>query len=152
MGEVGEFFLRCFGAFDFDGIEPVLPERDVQRRADAAGRLARGAPASRSARRTRRGDTFALLPAESACCSPATSSSTAAHPIAWAGPVSNWIAACERILGNGRGRDRARPRPARRQGGVRELKAYFEYLYEQARVAATREGMTPLQAARVDLC
>jgi glyoxylase-like metal-dependent hydrolase (beta-lactamase superfamily II) len=25
MGEVGEFFLRCFGAFDFDGIEMVLP-------------------------------------------------------------------------------------------------------------------------------
>src|ERR1700692_4691674 len=23
MGELGEFFLRCFGAFDFDGIEMV---------------------------------------------------------------------------------------------------------------------------------
>src|ERR1700738_3158716 len=25
MGELGEFFLRCFGAFDFEGIEMVLP-------------------------------------------------------------------------------------------------------------------------------
>jgi len=30
---------------------------------------------------------------------------------------------------------------------VRELKAYFEYLYEQAR-ARHAQGMTPLQAAR----
>src|SRR2546423_4285319 len=26
MGQLGEFFLRCFGAFDFDGIEMVLPD------------------------------------------------------------------------------------------------------------------------------
>src|SRR5436305_947500 len=26
MGQLGEFFLRCFGRFDFDGIEPALPE------------------------------------------------------------------------------------------------------------------------------
>src|ERR1700732_3830295 len=25
MGALGEFFLRCFGAFEFDGIELVLP-------------------------------------------------------------------------------------------------------------------------------
>jgi cyclase len=70
-----------------------------------------------------------------------------AHPIAWAGPVSNWIAACERILamdievivpGHG---------PLADKGAVVELKAYFEYLYEQAR-ARHAEGMTPLQAAR----
>jgi len=27
MGVLGEFFLRCFGAFEFDGIEPVLPKQ-----------------------------------------------------------------------------------------------------------------------------
>jgi len=27
MGELGDFFLRCFGAFDFDGIELALPMR-----------------------------------------------------------------------------------------------------------------------------
>src|SRR5204863_2619314 len=25
MGELGDFFLQCFGAFDFEGIELVLP-------------------------------------------------------------------------------------------------------------------------------
>ena len=70
-----------------------------------------------------------------------------AHPIAWAGPVSNWIAACDRILamdvetivpGHG---------PLAGPDAVRELKAYFEYLYEQAR-ACHAEGMTTLEAAR----
>ncbi len=69
------------------------------------------------------------------------------HPIAWAGPVSNWIAACDRILamdlevivpGHG---------PLAGAEDVRELKAYFEYLYAQARERRA-EGMTPLQAAR----
>ena len=27
MGEVGEFFLRCFDAFSFDGIEMVFPDQ-----------------------------------------------------------------------------------------------------------------------------
>jgi glyoxylase-like metal-dependent hydrolase (beta-lactamase superfamily II) len=70
-----------------------------------------------------------------------------AHPIAWAGPVSNWIAACERILaldpqaivpGHG---------PLSTVEQVRELRDYFSYLYEQAR-ERHGEGMTPLQAAR----
>jgi glyoxylase-like metal-dependent hydrolase (beta-lactamase superfamily II) len=70
-----------------------------------------------------------------------------AHPIVWAGPVSNWIAACERILaldvevivpGHG---------PPSGPAAVRELQAYFEYLYQQAR-ACHAEGMTALQAAR----
>jgi len=46
MGELGEFFLRCFGAFDFDGIQLALPhetfsgERSLavgRPHADAAG-------------------------------------------------------------------------------------------------------------------
>jgi glyoxylase-like metal-dependent hydrolase (beta-lactamase superfamily II) len=61
--------------------------------------------------------------------------------------VSNWIAACDRILamdletivpGHG---------PLAGPAEVRELKAYFEYLYDEAK-ARHREGMTPLQAAR----
>jgi glyoxylase-like metal-dependent hydrolase (beta-lactamase superfamily II) len=70
-----------------------------------------------------------------------------AHPIAWAGPVSNWIGACERILGMdvetivpGHG-------PLADPAAVRELKAYFEYLYAEARRCRAEE-MTPLQAAR----
>ena len=44
-----------------------------------------------------RGDTLALLPDERVLFS-GDILFNGAHPIAWAGPVSNWIAACERIL------------------------------------------------------
>jgi cyclase len=61
--------------------------------------------------------------------------------------VSNWIAACERIIaldpqvivpGHG---------PPSETSAVRELKAYFEYLYGEAR-RFHEQRMTPLQAAR----
>jgi glyoxylase-like metal-dependent hydrolase (beta-lactamase superfamily II) len=69
------------------------------------------------------------------------------HPMVWAGPVSNWIAVCERILamdlevivpGHG---------PLASPAAVRELKAYFEYLYDEARERHAA-GMSALQAAR----
>jgi cyclase len=70
-----------------------------------------------------------------------------AHPIAWAGPVSNWIDACDRILGldvdvivPGHG-------PLADTDAVRELRAYFEYLYDEARTCHA-QGMTAMQAAR----
>jgi cyclase len=44
-----------------------------------------------------RGDTLVHAPAERVLFSGDILFS-GAHPIAWAGPVSNWIAACDRIL------------------------------------------------------
>src|SRR6202011_959151 len=92
------------------------------------------------------GDTMALLPAERVLFS-GDILFNCAHPIAWAGPVSNWIAACERILamdvevivpGHG---------PLAGPDAMRELKAYFEYLYEQTRERHAA-GMAALDAAR----
>jgi glyoxylase-like metal-dependent hydrolase (beta-lactamase superfamily II) len=93
-----------------------------------------------------RGDTLVHAPAERVLFSGDILFSQA-HPIAWAGPVSNWIAACERILamdvevivpGHG---------PLATPDAVRELKSYFEYLYGHARERHAA-GMTALQAAR----
>jgi cyclase len=145
MGELGEFFLRCFGAFDFDGIELVLPQQTfsgehAMRVGDRELVLIEVGPAHT------RGDTLVHAPAEGVLFS-GDILFAGAHPIAWAGPVSNWIAACERILaldpevivpGHG---------PPSKTDAVRECKAYFEYLYEQARLRHD-EGMTALQAAR----
>jgi cyclase len=145
MGEVGAFFLECFGAFDFKGIELTLPAQTFSgelsvRVGGRELRLIEVGPAHT------RGDTLVHAPAERVLFSGDILFSQA-HPIAWAGPVSNWIAACERILamevevivpGHG---------PLAGAPAVRELKAYFEYLYEQAR-ARHAQGMTPLQAAR----
>ena len=145
MGELGEFFLRCFGAFDFQGIELVLPKETFNGRlaVRVGGReleLIEVGPAHT------RGDTLVHVPDARVLFSGDILFS-GAHPIAWAGPVSNWIAACERILamdlevivpGHG---------PPSGTHEVREEKAYFEYLYEQARTRHA-EGMTALQAAR----
>ncbi|HEX3511819.1 MAG TPA: MBL fold metallo-hydrolase [Solirubrobacteraceae bacterium] len=145
LGDVGAFFARCFGSFEFAGIEMVLPDEtfsgELTLRVGAREvRLIEVGPAHT------RGDTIALLPAERVLYS-GDILFHGGHPIAWAGPVSNWIAACDRILamdlevivpGHG---------PLADQGAVAELKAYFEYLYEQGRTLHAR-GMTPLQAAR----
>jgi cyclase len=144
MGELGEFFLRCFGAFEFDGIELTLPQQtfdgELTLRVGARElQLIEVGPAHT------RGDTLVHLAAERVLFTGDVLFS-GSHPIAWAGPVSNWIEACELILaldpavivpGHG---------PRSETSDVAELKAYFEYLYEQAR-AHHQAGRTPLQAA-----
>jgi cyclase len=145
MGELGAFFLECFGAFDFSGIELLLPEETFsgEMTIDVGDReleLIEVGPAHT------RGDTLVFDRTRRVLFSGDILFS-GAHPIAWAGPVSNWIAACERILamdvdvivpGHG---------PLAGPTDVRELKAYFEYLYAQARFRHA-DGMTALQAAR----
>jgi glyoxylase-like metal-dependent hydrolase (beta-lactamase superfamily II) len=145
MGALGEFFLRCFGAFEFDGIELVLPHERFSgelslRVGSREVRLIEVGPAHT------RGDTLALLPDERVLYS-GDILFNEAHPIAWAGPVSNWIAACDRILamdlevivpGHG---------PLADQTAVRELGSYLSYLYEHARTCCV-EGMSSLEAAR----
>ena len=145
MGELGAFFLDCFGAFDFRGIELTLPQQTFSGEltvavGDRELELIEVGPAHT------RGDTLVHAPRERVLFSGDILFS-GAHPITWAGPVSNWIAACERILamdpelivpGHG---------PLAGADAVRELKAYFEYLYEQAR-RCRAEGMTALEAAR----
>jgi glyoxylase-like metal-dependent hydrolase (beta-lactamase superfamily II) len=145
MGELGAFFLRCFGAFDFAGIDAVLPGETFSgelslRVGGREVRLIEVGPAHT------RGDTLAFLPAQRVLYS-GDILFNGAHPIAWAGPVSNWIAACERILsmdvevivpGHG---------PLADKSSVAEVRDYFEYLQERAGDLHAA-GMTPLQAAR----
>ena len=68
------------------------------------------------------------------------------HPVMWAGPVGNWIRACERILeldvetivpGHG---------PITDKQGVARLKGYWEYLLGEVRQRYAA-GLTPLEAA-----
>jgi cyclase len=145
MGTLGEFFLRCFGDFQFDGIELTPPQETFSGElelhvGERVVRLLEVGPAHTQ------GDTMAWLPAERVLFT-GDILFNGAHPIAWAGPVSNWIAACERIeqlapvtIVPGHG-------PPAALDDVREERAYFEYLYEQAR-SAREDGLTPLQAAR----
>jgi glyoxylase-like metal-dependent hydrolase (beta-lactamase superfamily II) len=145
MGELGAFFMNCFGSFDFTGIELALPSETFsgELTLQLGGReleLIEVGPAHT------RGDTLIHDPRERVLFSGDILFS-GMHPLTWAGPVSRWIAACERILaldpavivpGHG---------PLATPAEVRELKAYFEYLYEQTR-SRYAEGMSALQAAR----
>jgi cyclase len=69
------------------------------------------------------------------------------HPVLWAGPIGNWINACDYILslevdvivpGHG---------PIAEKPAVRELKAYFEYIAAEAR-AHFEAGLPYEEAAR----
>ena len=145
MGRLGEFFLRCFGSFEFDGIELELPTETFDGRAsvtvgDLEAELLEVGPAHT------RGDTLVHVPSRRVLFSGDILFSEA-HPIAWAGPVSNWISACELILaldpavivpGHG---------PLADVSAVSELKAYFEYLYARSR-ECREGGMSAVEAAR----
>jgi len=145
MGELGRFFLDCFGAFDFRGIELKLPEETFSgelalRVGDLELKLIEVGPAHT------RGDTLVFVPERRVLFS-GDILFNGAHPIVWAGPASNWIAACDRIIamdpevivpGHG---------PLAGLDAVRELKAYFEYLYAESRTRHER-GMSALEAAR----
>jgi cyclase len=149
MGEAGAFVSRIFAPFDFEGIPLTLPtatfEGELELRVGARTvRLIEVGPAHTA------GDVVAYLPADGVVFT-GDILFHGGHPIVWAGPVSNWIAACDRILalqpsvvvpGHG---------PLATTAAVSDLKGYFELLTREAR-PRFEAGMAPLDAARdIDL-
>jgi cyclase len=145
LGRLGEYVARIFGPFEFRGITLTPPgETFAGELALRVGgkevRLIEAGPAHT------RGDTLVHVPGDRVLYT-GDILFHGGHPIAWAGPVSNLVAACERILamdvdvivpGHG---------PLADKAAVRELRDYFAYLESEAR-ARHAAGMTPLQAAR----
>lgn len=96
-GDVGELFRSFFGEFAFDGIELRLPDRTFDGRIelDVAGRLVElieVGPAHTS------GDTLAYVPDAHAIYT-GDILFIGGTPIVWAGPLGNWVAACDLMLG-----------------------------------------------------
>jgi cyclase len=96
-GEVGDLFRSFFGAFQFDGIELRLPTRTFDGRLDidVGGRLVElveVGPAHTA------GDVIAYVP-DARTVYTGDILFIGGTPIVWAGPLSNWIAACDFILG-----------------------------------------------------
>jgi glyoxylase-like metal-dependent hydrolase (beta-lactamase superfamily II) len=96
-GDVGDLFRSFFGAFQFDGIDVRLPTRTFERRLDldVGGRevqLIEVGPAHT------RGDTIAYVP-DAATVFTGDILFIGGTPIVWAGPLSNWVAACDLMLG-----------------------------------------------------
>jgi len=145
-GEAGAFFQEVLGSrFDFSNITPVLPSRTFDRTlslnvGSKEVRLFELGPAHT------RGDVVAYVPSDKTVFT-GDILFVAGHPVIWAGPVANWIRACDTILewdvetvvpGHG---------PITDKQGVRALKAYLEYVRAEARKRFD-SGMSYEEAAR----
>jgi len=144
MGEVGEFFLHCFSAFDFRDIRQTLPTRTFEGTLDIAVGdkqviLQQVGPAHTA------GDILAYVPADRTAFT-GDILFIEGHPIIWAGPVQNWIGACDYLLdldvdlivpGHG---------PITDKRGVRAVREYLVYVRDEAR-RRYDAGMPALEAA-----
>lgn len=145
IGEAGKFFAEIFAPFDFEGINVAMPTRTFERRMDLRVgsktiRLIEVGPAHT------RGDVLAQA-VEDRVMYTGDILFIEGHPIIWAGPVRNWIAACQLIIDSnvdvivpGHG-------PITDKKGVAALKNYFEYIEREAR-RRYDAGMTVMEAAR----
>ena len=149
LGPAGEFLARIFAPFSFEDVPLTLPSRTFEGRLDVRVgdrpvSLLEVGPAHTA------GDVVVHLPDEGIVFT-GDILFHGGHPIVWAGPVANWIAACERILelaptvvvpGHG---------PLATPAAVADLKGYFEFLTKEARIRFDG-GMSPMEAARdIDL-
>jgi cyclase len=150
FGAAGAFLQRIFRPFTFEGIDLVPPTRtfDGELELRVGGkevRLIEVGPAHTA------GDVIVHVPGDGVLFT-GDILFHGGHPVVWAGPVSNWIAACDRILalddvgvvvpGHG---------PVGELGAIAGLKGYFELLTAEGQ-RCHEAGMPVLEAARsIDL-
>jgi glyoxylase-like metal-dependent hydrolase (beta-lactamase superfamily II) len=145
MGQLGEYLRRIFGPFEWDNITLTPPTKTFEGEltVNVGGKtvhLMEVGPAHTM------GDTMAYLPDQRVIFT-GDILFIGGHPIIWAGPTSNWLRACDRILsldvetivpGHG---------PLTDKKGVAEVKGYLEYVYQEARKRYDA-GMSAPEAAR----
>lgn len=148
---LGAYLARHFGPFDWSDTDPVRPttyftgELELTL-GDYPVRLTSLAPAHTT------GDLLVHLPAQNAVFSgDVIFSSTAArpgdHPVHWAGPLDNVVAACERVLATGAETVVPGHGPVLDRAGVRDHIVYLEYVREHAH-AFHAAGVPAIEAAR----
>lgn len=131
MGEAGAFFAEIFAPFDFEGINVTMPtvtfEGEMTRKVgNKTVRLIQVGPAHTA------GDVLAYVPGDRVVYT-GDILFVEGHPIIWAGPVANWVKACQLMLdldvdtvvpGHG---------PITDKAGVAAVKGYLEYITREAR-------------------
>jgi len=145
LGATGEYLVHCFGRYDFAGITPKMPDvtfngRLNRRVGNKTVELIEVGPAHTG------GDTLAYVAADKTIFT-GDILFVNGHPIIWAGPVQNWIDACELILGldvetvvPGHG-------PVTDKRGVARVRDYLAYIAGEAK-ARYDSGLGALEAAR----
>jgi glyoxylase-like metal-dependent hydrolase (beta-lactamase superfamily II) len=131
MGLTGEYLMHCFGAFDFNGITPTPPTTTFsgtmhRHVGNKTVNLIEVGPAHTG------GDVLVHVPADRTVFT-GDILFIEGTPIMWAGPVANWIAACDQILrldcetivpGHG---------PVTDKRGVKAVQDYLTYIRDEAR-------------------
>ncbi|GJM14285.1 MAG: hypothetical protein DHS20C12_26880 [Pseudohongiella sp.] len=131
MGAVGSYFTDIFGMFDFAGVEERLPTRTFSESLNLKVgsrnvELIEVGPAHTA------GDVLVHLP-DARTVFTGDILFINSTPIMWAGPVANWLAACDRIIamnaeiivpGHG---------PITDNHGVRQVQNYLRYIDTEAR-------------------
>lgn len=144
-GAAGDLFRSFFGEFEFDGIEMRLPDRtfDGRLELDVGGRsveLIEVGPAHTA------GDTIVVVP-DAKTVYTGDILFIGGTPIVWAGPLSNWIAACDLMLGMDVDTVVPGHGPVTDEAGVTAVRDYLDFVEREAgeRHAA---GMDAFDAAR----
>jgi cyclase len=145
MGAVGQYFLHCFGQFQFRGIQYTPPTRTFDDHldllvGDKPVHLIEVGPAHT------RGDVMVHSPRDRTVFT-GDILFIEGTPVMWQGPVANWIKACKLIEGMdvetivpGHG-------PVTDKAGVAKVRHYLEYVRDQARTRYDA-GMGALEAAK----
>ena len=138
-GDVGDLFRSFFGEFEFDGIELRPPDRtfDGRLELDVGGRvveLIEVGPAHTA------GDTIAVV-ADAGVVYTGDILFIGGTPIVWAGPLSNWIAACDLIVGMNVDQVVTVHGPVTDKAGVTAVRDYLALVQSEA---------TDLHAAGID--
>jgi glyoxylase-like metal-dependent hydrolase (beta-lactamase superfamily II) len=145
MGLTGEYFMHCFGRYEFGGIEQKLPDHTFHGRTSrqVGGKiveLIEVGPAHTG------GDAIAYVPADKTVFT-GDILFIEGHPILWAGPVGNWIAACEQIEAMDAQHIVPGHGPVTDKRGVARVREYLAYIRDEAK-RRYDSGMGALEAAR----
>ncbi len=145
LGLTGEYLVHCFGDFDFEHCSTRAPDTTftgklTRQVGSKTVELIEVGPAHTG------GDALAYVPADKTMFT-GDILFIEGHPILWAGPIGNWIAACEMMLGMdietivpGHG-------PLTDKQGVRRVAEYLTYVRDEAKKRYD-SGMGALEAAR----
>lgn len=131
MGATGAYLQQCFGAFDFTDVAEKLPTRTFSGQldltvGDKTVELLEVGPAHT------RGDVLVHVPGDRTVFT-GDILFIDGTPLMWAGPVSNWLRACDQIIamdaevivpGHG---------PLTDVAGVRRMRGYLAYISAEAR-------------------
>ena len=147
LGEAGRYFAEIFAPFDFTAARGRAPTRTFERRldlmvGDKTVELHMLGPAHTA------GDTLVWVPGDGAVFT-GDLLFIDSTPVMWAGPVDNWLAACERILSLGAKFIVPGHGPMTDAAGVRRVQGYLSYLDHEARLRF--DAGVPADQAALDI-